>query len=62
MYVQEYRFNPTDFGLLMDTGDDTESTMWPDEIEPYVRRQWTNALYKCPAYSGPMPVNGAGFQ
>ena len=53
MYVQEYRFYPTYVGLTLGTADNPTNTWWPGQIQPYVRHQWTNALYKCPAYPGP---------
>lgn len=60
LYVQEYRFYPTYFVTTVSTEPDSKWTRWPDAIEPYVRHQWTNALYKCPAYSGPtlVPIPG----
>jgi prepilin-type processing-associated H-X9-DG protein/prepilin-type N-terminal cleavage/methylation domain-containing protein len=71
MYVQEFRFYPTYVGPTLGTADNPTWTWWPDEIQPYVRHQWTNALYKCPAYSGPTllprpghhysPIGGYGY-
>jgi len=60
MYVQEQRFYPTYFVSTVSTEPDSKFTRWPDGIAPYVRHQWTNALYKCPAYTGPTldPIPG----
>jgi prepilin-type N-terminal cleavage/methylation domain-containing protein/prepilin-type processing-associated H-X9-DG protein len=60
LYVQEQRFYPTYFVSTVSTEPDSKFTRWPDGIAPYVRHQWTNALYKCPAYSGPtlVPIPG----
>ncbi|HZR20770.1 MAG TPA: prepilin-type N-terminal cleavage/methylation domain-containing protein [Verrucomicrobiae bacterium] len=59
MYVHDYRFYPSYFGPQVGS-DASKWTRWPDEIEPYTRNQWTNSLYKCPAYSGPtlLPIAG----
>jgi len=47
MYVQDFQYYPTCFGPTQES-----PTTWVDEIQPYVRHQWTNDLYRCPAYKG----------
>jgi prepilin-type N-terminal cleavage/methylation domain-containing protein/prepilin-type processing-associated H-X9-DG protein len=60
LYVQDHRFYPTYFVTTVSTEPDSKWTRSSDGIEPYVRHKWTNALYKCPAYSGPtlLPIPG----
>jgi len=55
VYVQDYRYYPTYFGsaVVRPATSTLMRTWWPDEIEPYTRSRWTNALYKCPDYKGP---------
>ncbi|HZR21253.1 MAG TPA: prepilin-type N-terminal cleavage/methylation domain-containing protein [Verrucomicrobiae bacterium] len=60
MYVQEYHFYPSYMGPVVGSGGSAKWSQWPDLIEPYVRHQWTNALYKCPAYTGPTLLGIAG--
>jgi prepilin-type N-terminal cleavage/methylation domain-containing protein/prepilin-type processing-associated H-X9-DG protein len=62
MYVHDYRYYPTYYGPLVGSADSARRSKWPDEIEPYTRSRWTNALYHCPAYTGPTLVPSPAFE
>lgn len=32
--------------------------MWYDRLEPYTKQSWTNGLYLCPSYAGPLTTPG----
>ena len=61
LYVVDERRYPHDAG--MDTPPEFKAAFqrakfWPDSLLPYTTAQWTNALYKCPEYHGPLGYTG----
>jgi prepilin-type N-terminal cleavage/methylation domain-containing protein len=49
MYVEDSRSYP---GWLQ-PGRELTILYWYDTLKPYTLNEWSNALYRCPAYKGP---------
>ena len=57
MYVQDNQCYP---GYGRSPG---QNDYWFDMLRPYTRQQWTNQLYRCPSFKGPIwlnPLNQTG--
>src|SRR5687768_12743754 len=54
MYVHDTKYYPQ---YLRWTGDSRSPwQLWPEAIEPYTGQNWTNKLYQCPSYQGPVTL------
>jgi prepilin-type processing-associated H-X9-DG protein/prepilin-type N-terminal cleavage/methylation domain-containing protein len=57
MYVQDNHCYPA-YGR-----SPGQNAYWVDLLRPYTRQQWTNQLYRCPSFKGPVwsnPLNQTG--
>jgi len=66
MYVSDYGYYPAyrqydreglELGLRQGL------RFWPDRLAQYTKQRWTNSLYRCPAFKGPIwmnPMNQTG--
>ena len=71
MYVDDVGFYPP-FLQGVASGRDLSIQLWYGALRPYTLNDWTNSLYRCPAYKGPtaaplqtnvamFPLGGYGY-
>ena len=61
MYLDDVRFYPP---FLQPEQIVLQGRYWYSSLRPYTQNEWTNSLYRCPAYKGPTaapPLNGVAM-
>ena len=64
--LQMYANDSKDYPLFYSYPWRNGGKIWCDDLQPYTKQSWTNALYLCPSYAGPPTKSGVvsdkGFQ